>query len=456
MAESSAVVLARCCATPSRQAAVVAAGAVPPLVRLLSFPQRPKQEAALETLAALCTGNPATSAALLSHDTVLERLLCFLRQGSSNHTRYTACLCLTTLCQHLRPGSRHRKQELQQAVLPVLVKLLGEADVSEDVPGAARAFGSSGTARVPGSDAARELVARLLQACCARSWTRARNCSVLPPMPTRLPSSRRLCGARGSCCCCCELCAWVGGGSTGCCTPAPAAGTPPAPRGCARARCGRSARSALTRRSTGASWWTARSFRRLLQRCGNPVRPQCARRPAFACARCRGAPSCSGGAAQTRQARRGQRALRSGVTMPALHATPHTAGATLGTWRWQRPCWHWQLRMMWPSLRRCRPAPASYLHTSSTPRLPTALLSPSLGAGRCRAGQHGGGVLCGEGAAAAAGRRGALCRAGGVHAPPAAVRAQSRAPSAGAGRTRSSPLLPNARAGCTACGACRA
>ncbi|KAI7844558.1 hypothetical protein COHA_001916 [Chlorella ohadii] len=137
VAESAAVVLACCCAGAAEQLAVAAAGAIPPLVALLSSPQRTKQEAALEALAALSRGNAETSQAVLQHRGVVGSLLRAIKQGGSPHARFVAAVCLANLSRNLPAGHQeHSQQDLQQAVLPVLVRLLGEAGVAEDVPGA--------------------------------------------------------------------------------------------------------------------------------------------------------------------------------------------------------------------------------------------------------------------------------------------------------------------------------
>ena len=137
VAESAAAVLASCCAGAEEQAAVAGAGAVPPLVALLASPQRTKQEAALEALAALSAGNAATSAAALQHASVVPALLRAIKQGGAPHTRFVAAVSLANLSRNLPPShAEHSRQDLQQAVLPVLVRLLGEAAVDEDVPGA--------------------------------------------------------------------------------------------------------------------------------------------------------------------------------------------------------------------------------------------------------------------------------------------------------------------------------
>lgn len=137
VAESAAAVLAACCAGAAEQSAVAAAGAVAPLVALLSSPARIKQEAALETLAALSRGNLETSEAMLQHTTVVGSLLRAIKQGGSAHTRFVAAVCLANLSRNLPAGHvQHSRADLQQTVLPVLVRLLEEAGVGEDVPGA--------------------------------------------------------------------------------------------------------------------------------------------------------------------------------------------------------------------------------------------------------------------------------------------------------------------------------
>lgn len=136
VAESAAAVLAACCTSDAEQTAVAGAGAVEPLVTLLSSPARSKQEAALEALAALSRGNAETSGAVLQHGSVVACLLRAIKQGGSPHTRFVAAACLSNLSRNLPAGqNQHSRGDLQQAVLPVLVRLLGEAGVREDVPG---------------------------------------------------------------------------------------------------------------------------------------------------------------------------------------------------------------------------------------------------------------------------------------------------------------------------------
>ncbi|PSC76204.1 armadillo repeat-containing 8-like isoform B [Micractinium conductrix] len=137
VAESAAAVLAACCTGAAEQGAVAAAGAVPPLVALLGSAARSKQEAALEALAALSRGNADTSGAVLEHAGVVGSLLRALKRGGEPHVRFVAAVCLANLSMNLPPGhAQHSRVDLQQAVLPVLVRLLGEAAVGEDVPGA--------------------------------------------------------------------------------------------------------------------------------------------------------------------------------------------------------------------------------------------------------------------------------------------------------------------------------
>jgi hypothetical protein len=137
VADCAAAVLACCCQTAEEQAGVVAAGAVEPLVALLSSQQRSKQVAALEALAAVSRGNAATSAAVLRHGSVVGSLLRAIKQERAPHTRFVAAVCLANLSRNLPPGhSEHSAADLQQSVLPVLVRLLGEAGMAEDVPGA--------------------------------------------------------------------------------------------------------------------------------------------------------------------------------------------------------------------------------------------------------------------------------------------------------------------------------
>lgn len=137
VAESAAAVLAACCTGTPEQSGVAAAGAVAPLVALLSSPARGKQEAALEALAALSRGNAGTSEAMLQHSSVVGSLLRAIKQAGSPHTRFVAAVCLANLSRNLPTGHvQHSRADLQQAVLPVLVRLLGEAAVGEDVPGA--------------------------------------------------------------------------------------------------------------------------------------------------------------------------------------------------------------------------------------------------------------------------------------------------------------------------------
>ncbi|KAI3433416.1 hypothetical protein D9Q98_003231 [Chlorella vulgaris] len=139
VAESSAAVLACCCDRGrEQQNAVAVAGAVQPLVALLASQQHSKQEAALAALAALSSGNAATSEDILEHASVLSSLLGAIKRGRSPHTRFVAAVCLVNLSQHIPALGQEElstPQGLQQAVLPVLVQLL-DADMAENVPGA--------------------------------------------------------------------------------------------------------------------------------------------------------------------------------------------------------------------------------------------------------------------------------------------------------------------------------
>jgi hypothetical protein len=132
-------VLACCCDRGrEQQNAVAVAGAVQPLVALLASQQHSKQEAALAALAALSSGNAATSEDILEHASVLSSLLGAIKRGRSPHTRFVAAVCLVNLSQHIPALGQEElstPQGLQQAVLPVLVQLL-DADMAENVPGA--------------------------------------------------------------------------------------------------------------------------------------------------------------------------------------------------------------------------------------------------------------------------------------------------------------------------------
>ena len=113
VAESAAVVLACCCAGAAEQLAVAAAGAIPPLVALLSSPQRTKQEAALEALAALSRGNAETSQAVLQHRGVVGSLLRAIKQGGSPHARFVAAVCLANLSRNLPAGHQEHSQQVR-------------------------------------------------------------------------------------------------------------------------------------------------------------------------------------------------------------------------------------------------------------------------------------------------------------------------------------------------------
>lgn len=115
VAESAAVVLACCCTGAAEQSAVAAAGAVAPLVALLSSPQRTKQEAALEALAALSRGNAQTSQAMLQHRGVVGSLLRAIKQGGSPHTRFVAAVCLANLSRNLPAGHQEHNQQVRGA-----------------------------------------------------------------------------------------------------------------------------------------------------------------------------------------------------------------------------------------------------------------------------------------------------------------------------------------------------
>ena len=158
VAESAASVLTACCSgsdggddnggqlEQATAAGVVAdAGAAVPLAALLGAPQRSRREAALETLAALCRASHATSASLLQqHPGVVPILLRAIKlsDGCSPHARFAAAVCLASLSCHLpaagaageqaSSGVQHSRQDVQLAVLPVLVRSLG---AEEEAPG---------------------------------------------------------------------------------------------------------------------------------------------------------------------------------------------------------------------------------------------------------------------------------------------------------------------------------
>lgn len=195
---------------------MVAAGAVPALVSLLSHQQPSKQEAGLGALAALTTGNSSGVAACLAHEGVLSTLLSFLKH-SAPHARFLACVCLTNLCQQLPAAgastSSSRDGRSKQVELPLCAAVqlrpntlvaaygslvhcrLHNASTHPAPPPRCRRRWSRRSCRCwCGCWGSAAGSGRTCPACCASwLWTR-RSCSALPLTRMPSPSSRRSCG----------------------------------------------------------------------------------------------------------------------------------------------------------------------------------------------------------------------------------------------------------------------
>lgn len=136
VAESAAVLLARAVAATSQASVVANAGGVDGLVSMLLQGDATSKEAAVEALASLAAADDAVAGRIAAQQQAVSVMLQLLKDGKAR-CRYMACACLTAVSKFL-PDKPEQQDcsigHVQQSVLPVLVKLLGEGEVREEVP----------------------------------------------------------------------------------------------------------------------------------------------------------------------------------------------------------------------------------------------------------------------------------------------------------------------------------
>lgn len=134
VSESAASVLARCCASGTQREAVVSAGAVPALLSLMQKETRAGRDAALSALAALtgADSHPCVSEVFRQPE-VLLRLLFYTKNISTfPRTRFMACICLCNTRSLIQSGTSPGRDEVEFAILTVLIKLLAEPVVEHE------------------------------------------------------------------------------------------------------------------------------------------------------------------------------------------------------------------------------------------------------------------------------------------------------------------------------------
>mmetsp|Transcript_8555 Transcript_8555/g.24546 ORF Transcript_8555/g.24546 Transcript_8555/m.24546 type:complete len:680 (-) Transcript_8555:360-2399(-) len=157
-AEVAACIIARCCQRPEHQAAVVPAKGLEALVPMLGAQRWSSRGAALEALVAITRDNHDTCRALLAYCPKIISKALGLAKEHRPRIQLGACSLLTHLARSSPPDSLRAAVEgsdytscaasssapssssaspdsnVRMAVLPVLMKLLGEPEVREQVP----------------------------------------------------------------------------------------------------------------------------------------------------------------------------------------------------------------------------------------------------------------------------------------------------------------------------------
>jgi hypothetical protein len=139
IAEFTASIIAKCCETQQHQQQLEEAGAIQPLVNLLSSNCIKAQEASLDALATLCRENKEIGSTIImtkavnSNHSTINTMLDFVKDKNPN-MRLIAATCLTNL---YRTGVFAEPfNEITLVVLPALVKLLQDStdDIQERAP----------------------------------------------------------------------------------------------------------------------------------------------------------------------------------------------------------------------------------------------------------------------------------------------------------------------------------
>ena len=142
-AEVTASVLARCCVSRMQQLAIAEAGGLDALCLLLESSLLRVQEAGLEALASLTSGNQDLCTALYAKSSAMEHIT-QLTRSPSPRMRLGATTCVVNIATQLGSqvsagGQKAHSAELQSyelrsSVLSVVVKLLSEEALAENVP----------------------------------------------------------------------------------------------------------------------------------------------------------------------------------------------------------------------------------------------------------------------------------------------------------------------------------
>ncbi|KAK9717138.1 hypothetical protein K7432_006413 [Basidiobolus ranarum] len=131
--ELVATIIARCCENVEQQMQIVSAGALPLLVDLMSCGHAKIQEAALDTLQALCLENPEIGKSVVgtrkNGDQPIEIMLKLVRDRSKS-MQLLAATCLINLSRSdVIPD---HQSDIVLIVLPTVVKLLSEPSISRE------------------------------------------------------------------------------------------------------------------------------------------------------------------------------------------------------------------------------------------------------------------------------------------------------------------------------------
>eukprot|EP00873_Tetraselmis_striata_P006934 jgi/Tetstr1/427198/TSEL_017386.t1 len=171
-AEVAARILERCCVSSEQQSAAVAACGLELLVPMLDAPRWSAREAAMQALVAIVRDNPAHCQLLVqSSPRVVEDTLRAAKEQRPR-IRLAAVHLLVHFARSCPPSTEALGPEyagnltsLRATLLPILMKLLGEAEVREEVPRVLSQLveGSEALQRLAADADAISKLARLLQ-----------------------------------------------------------------------------------------------------------------------------------------------------------------------------------------------------------------------------------------------------------------------------------------------------